>query len=229
MFSFINIHYYYFFQRNLPAVKLAGEKDMGVLIISPNDKGGNLWNPSQKVKQTCDPLTAIQFNGRFCLSHPEVTTLTMGMHEPDHFQQNLAILNNKEYFSAEDQKIKTRMDAPLNSLPGLCTLCNECLPCPEDINIPEVLRHRNLLAGYDMEDFGKYRYNMLEGKGHWFPGTFAFNCTECGDCLPRCPENLKIPQLLFETHKKLFNRTEYMKNKVFFTLARIYNAIKNWF
>ena len=71
-----------------------------------------------------------------------------------------------------------------------------------------------MVEGYDMVDFGKYRYNMLEGKGHWFPGTFASKCTECGDCLPRCPENLEIPRLLKQTHRKLFQITPYLKNKV---------------
>ena len=194
LFSFINLHYYYFFQHNLPAVKLAREMDMGVFIISPNEKGGMLFKPSEKVKNLCQPLAPIVFNGRFCLSHPEITTLSMGMHEPKHFSQNLAILNRENYSNSELSKVKAEMDAPLTKVSGLCTLCQECLPCPENINIPEVLRFRNLIEGYDMLDYGRFRYNMLEGQGHWFPGTFAFHCTECGDCLPRCPENLEYPK-----------------------------------
>jgi predicted aldo/keto reductase-like oxidoreductase len=163
------------------------------------------------------------------LSHAEITTLSMGIHEVDQFPQNLEILNNEDYFSVEDQPIKTRMDAPLAEITGLCTLCNECLPCPEDINIPEVLRFRNLVEGYDMVDFGKYRYNMLEGKGHWFPGTFASKCTECGDCLPRCPENLEIPRLLRQTHRRLFQITPYLKNKVTQFCAGLAKAIVKLF
>jgi len=222
LFSFVNLHYYYFFQRNLPAVELAGKKDLGILIISPNDKGGQLWHPSEKVKSLAAPLTPIQFNGRFCLSQPQVTTLTLGMTEPEHFDQNLAILKGEEHFA----KTKTRMDSPLATISGFCTQCNECLPCPEDINIPEILRFRNLLAGYDMETYGKYRYNMLEGQGHWFPGKFAFHCTECGDCLPRCPEKLQIPALLKQTHKKLFNPYSYIKNKIIQLATSAYKKLK---
>jgi predicted aldo/keto reductase-like oxidoreductase len=214
LFSFVNLHFYYFFQRNLPAVQLAGEKDIGVFIISPNEKGGLLWKPSEKVRQGVKPLTAIQFSGRFCLSHPQVTTLSMGMHEPEHFPQNMEILTGEKYLSPANVEIKAGMDASLAEVSGLCTLCDQCLPCPEDINIPEVLRFRNLLKGFDMMDYGKYRYNMLEGKDHWFPGTFAFNCTECGDCLPRCPENLDIPKLLMETHRQLFDRKAYIKSRI---------------
>ncbi len=215
LFSFVNLHYYYFFQRNLAAVRLAGEKDIGVFIISPNEKGGMLWKPSRKVEEACHPLTAIEFNGRFCLSHPEVTTLSMGIHEPEHFSQNLSILNGEDYTSPTSRVIQEKMDAPLSKISSLCTLCAECLPCPEEINIPEVLRFRNLLQAYEMEDYGKFRYNMFEGEGHWFPGNFASKCTECGDCLPRCPEKLEIPSLLKETHAALFNRKAWFKNQVF--------------
>ena len=204
LFSFVNLHYYYFFQHNLPAVQLAGKKDIGVFIISPNEKGGQLWNPSAKVRELCEPLTAIQFNGRFCLSHPQVATLSMGMHEPKHFDQNLAILSGEKYFSPGDLAIKQGMDVPLQTMTNRCTLCSECLPCPEKINIPEVLRFRNLVVSYDMVDYGKFRYNMLEEFDHWFPGTFASRCTDCGDCLPRCPEKLDIPHLIKETHRKLY-------------------------
>ncbi|MZH02831.1 MAG: aldo/keto reductase [Nitrospinae bacterium] len=213
LFSFVNLHYYYFFQRNLAAVRLAGEKDIGVFIISPNEKGGMLWKPSKKVEETCHPLTAIEFNGRFCLSHPEITTLSMGIHEPEHFSQNLSILNGEDY--TENRAVQEKMDVSLTKISSPCTLCAECLPCSEEINIPEVLRFRNLLKAYEMEDYGKFRYNMFEGEDHWFPGNFASKCTECGDCLPLCPEKLEIPRLLKETHKELFDRKAWLKNQIY--------------
>ena len=214
LFSFVNLHYYYFFQRNIPALQLARKKDIGVFIISPNEKGGLLWKPSKKVEETCHPLTAIEFNGRFCLSHPEITTLSMGIHEPEHFAQNLSILNEEDYASPAMLDIQAKMDISLSNSSSLCTLCEECLPCPEKINIPEVLRFRNLLEAYDMKDYGEFRYNMFEAEGHWFPGNFASKCTECGDCLPRCPEKLEIPKLLKKTHNKLFNRKDWLKKQL---------------
>ena len=214
LFSFVNLHYYYFFQRNIPALQLARKKDIGIFIISPNEKGGLLWKPSKKVEETCHPLTAIEFNGRFCLSHPEITTLSMGIHEPEHFAQNLSILNEADYASPGMLDIQAKMDISLSKISSLCTLCGECLPCPEEINIPEVLRFHNLLEAYNMKDYGEFRYNMFEGEGHWFPGNFASKCTECGDCLPRCPEKLEIPKLLKKTHKKLFNRKDWLKKQL---------------
>lgn len=204
-FDFVNLHYYYFFQRNLPAVALAASKDMGVFIISPNDKGGRLFEPSEKLKNICAPLTPLEFNARFCLSHPEVHTLTFGIDRPEYVDQAPGVLNGGLYLSAADRRIKIEMDRQVEVLGDTyCTGCNACLPCPENINIPEVLRFRNMWKGWDMEGFGKYRYNMLQEKGHWFPGRFASACTECGDCLPRCPVRLPIPALLKQTHEGLY-------------------------
>ena len=229
LFSFVNLHYYYFFQRNLAAVQLAGKKDIGVFIISPNEKGGMLWKPSSIVKETVEPLTAVQFNGRFCLEHPEITTLSMGIHEPEHFPQNLSILNEEKQPSNKEKSIRIQMDVRLNEIKDLCTLCNECLPCPENINIPEVLRFRNLLEAYEMEDYGRFRYNMFEGEGHWFPGNFASRCTQCGDCLPRCPEKLEIPKLLFNTHHRLFDRKAWLKARILEFVSAVYRFLRKFF
>ena len=121
------------------------------------------------------------------------------------------------------------MDVQLNEIKDLCTLCNECLPCPEEINIPEVLRFRNLLQAYDMEDYGRFRYNMFEGEGHWFPGNFASRCTQCGDCLPRCPEKLAIPELLFNTHDRLFDRKAWLKARILEFVTDIYKFFRKFF
>ena len=79
-----------------------------------------------------------------------------------------------------------------------------------------------------MKDYGKFRYNMFEGQGHWFPGNFASKCTECGDCLPRCPEKLEIPKLLFDTHERLFDRTALLKGKLFDLARIIFRVLDNF-
>ncbi len=204
LFSSVNLHYYYFNQRNAPAVALAHERDMGVFIISPTDKGGQLFQPSPKLVDLCQPYRPIDINYRFLLSNPQITTLSLGASTPEELVSNLTLADQDGSLTAAETAILAKLDAQFHTLdPDLCSQCYACLPCPEAINIPEVLRLRNLALAFDLVEFGKNRYGVFENAGHWFPGRKAKNCTECGDCLPRCPSNLPIPDLLLATHNLL--------------------------
>jgi predicted aldo/keto reductase-like oxidoreductase len=215
-FESVNLHYYYINQRNRPAVERARAKDMGVFIISPTDKGGQLFNPPAKLVELCRPWTPIQMNQRWLLSQAEVHTLSLGCARPEEFDAHLEMANREhDPLTPEEQALYARLESAFAALDGTyCNFCHACLPCPEEVHIPEILRLRNLTQALDMADFGKYRYKMFAhkdpqtgertgGANHWFPGTDATFCTDCGDCLPRCPLHLAIPALLRETHDLL--------------------------
>ena len=205
LFEFVELHYYCFFQRNQKAIALAAQKDMGIFIISPADKGGKLYTPPEKLKQLCSPYTPLELNYRFLFGDERITTLSIGAATSEELIEPLKIAdadypltkNEREIFDKLERQLETSLSS------DLCRQCYKCLPCPEAINIPEILRLRNLTVAYDMEDYGKYRYGMLENAGHWFPGKKGDKCTDCGDCLPRCPENLAIPALLRDAHQRL--------------------------
>ncbi|MDA3931024.1 MAG: aldo/keto reductase [Prolixibacteraceae bacterium] len=208
MFDFVNLHYYYFFQRNKAAIDLAETKDMGVFIISPNDKGGQLFNPPQKLVDLMAPNHPIQWNAKFCLSNPAVHTLTFGFPKTSRFDLLDGIMPAQCPLSIADAKIKYKLDEqrlldPYADFEGYC-MKND----PSGLNIPEILRFRMLWKCYDMKDFGLYRYNMFEEKGHWFPGFYATEENLQKVDTSKCSGNIPIVDLLKETHTELYKPKE---------------------
>jgi uncharacterized protein len=212
-FDFISLHYYFFFQRNAPAIAAAADRDLGIFIISPADKGGQLFTPPAQLIDQCAPLSPLAFNYGFLLADPRITTLSLGARTAEDLAVPLAAIagfaadrmEQMEQINPTEQidPIATTLTQAQAALPDLCRQCNACLPCPEAINIPEILRLRTLDLAHGMTDFGQYRYRMFENAGHWFPGRQGSRCTDCGDCLPRCPHGLDIPSLLRETDRRL--------------------------
>ena len=204
MFEFVNLHYYYFFQRNKGAIDLAQSKDMGVFIISPNDKGGQLFNPPQKLKDLTSPATPLQWNARFCLSNPAIHTLSFGLPITKTTNQLDGILPISVPLSPADAKIKSLLDSQILldqyvDYDGF-SMAND----PSGINIPETLRFRKLLKCYDMRSFCEYRYNAFKPGNHWFNGAFPTEENLAKIDMTKCPEGFPIKELLAETHQELY-------------------------
>ena len=204
LFEFVNLHYYYFDQRNLAAVNMAQANDMGVFIISPNDKGGQLFKAPEKVRNATSPLTPIQWNARFCLQNPGVHTLSFGMTESEHFEEMKGIFPFALPWSPLEENIKLRLDSFVNDDPFAGYEGYDLQNDPSEINIPQVLRLRKLWKCYDMKEYAQYRYKIFEQKSHWFPGVFPTRENIAKIDCTKVPSNLPLKEMLAETHRALY-------------------------
>lgn len=210
-FDYVNLHWYYINQANWPAIEAASQRDMGVFIISPSDKGGMLQKPPQKLVDLCAPLSPMVFNNLFCLSHSQVNTLSIGALRPSDFDEHLKTVELLDRADELLPPILVRLEQEAMAVLGeeWVKTWQIGLPTHEEtpglVNIPAILWLRNLALAYDMVEYAKGRYNLLDGASHWFPGSRADRVKELDlrYCLRHSPHAGKIPALLEEADQLL--------------------------
>ncbi len=209
-FDYVNLHYYYIFQRNRAAIDLATKRDMGVFIISPTDKGGKLYSPSPELAELCAPLHPITFNDLWTLSQPGVHTLSLGASKPSDYAEHLdadALLDRADELVTP---IVAKLEAAMEAATGFTSPealswvgVPEHYDAPGNLNMPIMLWLNQLARGWGMTEYGKMRFNMLGGADHWFPGAKADTFKEVDEAelraaLSGSPHAQEIPRRLAE-------------------------------
>ena len=207
-FDYVNLHWYFVNDLNRACIAEAAQRDMGVFIISPNDKGGQLYRPLPKLRALCAPLTPMQFNDLYCLARPEVHTLSLGAARPSDFDEHLQALEFYDRAAEIAAPIERKLREEMERVHGSewCrrwfTRLPEYYEVPGQVNLLEILRIWTYAKPFDLVDWAKFRYNMLGQADHWFPGENAgkFDPSKALDALKSSPFASRLPEILQETH-----------------------------
>ena len=119
----------------------------------------------------------------YVLSQPVVTAVP-GARNVDEMRQTLRYVD-----ASVGEKRSTPLHEELKDwLRGQCVQCQHCLPCPQDIPIPDVILTLEYVEFYSgtrtSEQFNRELYAALPVK--------ASDCIECEVCLERCPFDVDI-------------------------------------
>ena len=151
---------------------LAKEKDVGVLAMKPYSGG---------VIEEAGPAL------RFSLSTPNIIPIP-GSETLERARENWKIFTEGYSLTEKDKEqievLKKEFDRQF------CRRCDYCQPCTEKINIQFVVGLKSVI-----KRFGPHAHEV-----GWMKDLIekARNCSECGECLPRCPYQLPIPDLIKE-------------------------------
>jgi predicted aldo/keto reductase-like oxidoreductase len=158
-------------------LELCAERLVGVVAMKPY-YGGRLLH----VEGRPTGISPVQ-----CLHYvlsQSVATVVPGPRDSKELEQAL------RYESAsEREKAYTPLPEELTErLQGQCVLCKHCLPCPEEISIPDVIARLDYVEHYghgpNHESSSREQYGSMKAKGS--------DCSECGVCLERCPFGVDI-------------------------------------
>ncbi len=210
-FDYVNVHWYFVNDLNWPAIEAAAQRDMGVFIISPNDKGGKLYAPPRKLLELCAPLTPMQFNSLYCLARAQVHTLSCGAARPGDFDDHVAGLKFLDRAAEVVAPIEARLRAEMQRVLGAdwCDRWHEGLPhfaeVPGQVNLVEILRLWTYAKSLDLVDWGRMRYNLLGQADHWFPGerVSKLDRARLPDTVRQSPFADRLPGILDEAHAML--------------------------
>jgi uncharacterized protein len=210
-FAGMLVQYNYLDQHNAPAIAHAAEKGMGVAIMGPV-AGGRLVTPGGTVvdSEGALELKTPELALRYVWNNPGVSTALSGMNNMQQIEDNLAAAGRVEKLDeTESQAIQALFERNQKLADLYCTGCAYCMPCLNDVNIPENFRYMNWYRVWGMEEQAREAYAKLSAKGTWTPwagminGLKAEECLECGECEAKCPQNIHIMDQLKEVAKTL--------------------------
>ena len=207
-FDYVNLHWYFVNDLNRTCVAEAAQRDMGVFIISPNDKGGKLYLELPKMRSLCAPLTPMQFNDLYCLARPEIHTLSLGAAKPSDFDEHIAGLAHYEQAAQAVESIDRRLREEMERVLG-ADWCRrwwaglpEFVAVPGEVNLVEILRIWTYAKPLELTEWAKFRYNMLGNADHWFPGEHVekLDWSRLDEVIRRSPFADRLAGILREAH-----------------------------
>ncbi|MGI6734328.1 MAG: aldo/keto reductase [Anaerovoracaceae bacterium] len=186
-------------QAGVVGLKYAGEKGLPVIIMEPL-KGGKL------VKSLPESVAALwqsfpvkrtpaEWALRWVADFPEVMTILSGMSAVEEVEENIRILENAMpgSLTEEEQNLIRDVSAEYNRLiKASCTACKYCMPCPKEIDIPEVMDRYNQWHIYHSVRESRRQYGFLK------KGSRPTDCIDCKACEEQCPQHLPISDIMRE-------------------------------
>jgi uncharacterized protein len=168
----------------------------GALAVPGPDQVRAIW------ARAATPRPPAAWALRWVWNRPEVTLALSGMNAPEQLEENLAAARDATpgSMTPEELSIVAAVRDVFRSKTRVgCTTCGYCLPCPSGVSIPDVFSAYNTSGMFDTPETAAFVYKMWTvAAGHG-----ADQCANCGECEPKCPQEIPIQEKLEEAHAHL--------------------------
>ncbi|HQE83130.1 MAG TPA: aldo/keto reductase [Candidatus Hydrogenedentes bacterium] len=208
--EFVQIQYNYVnetVQAGTKGLEYAASQGLPVVVMEPL-LGGCLVNPPEPIREIFQnspypERSPVDWALQWLWNHPEIATVLSGMGAMSQVEENLACAGRSGIGALSDEEMETISDAAYafrQLTPVPCTKCGYCMPCPNGVDIPRNLDMYNNVHIFkgNQDSLNRIIYiNFMAKEAR------ADKCTVCNECLPKCPQHIKIPELLPKVHETL--------------------------
>lgn len=197
--------------REVKAEYLYGElakRGIPAVVMEPL-LGGRLSKLSDhlvaRLKQRRPQQSTASWAFRFAGSPPGVLTVLSGMTYLEHLQDNIRTYSPLDPVTDEEKEFLEETAQLMLKYPTIpCNDCKYCMPCPYGLDIPAILLHYNRCVNEGNvpqsrqdENYRRSRRAFLVGYDRSVPKQRQANrCIGCNQCVPHCPQGIRIPQEL---------------------------------
>jgi predicted aldo/keto reductase-like oxidoreductase len=160
-------------------LKVCAKDNIGLVAMKPYAGGRIFAKPIL-------PAQAINY----CLSQKPVATVVPGVKSIKELDETLKFLSADK----QEKDFRPILKDCQEELRGNCVYCNHCLPCPQRIDIGNVLNRIDRAMKQVSEKVNFYYPGRLRLSREHYKGllTKASKCNECGICIKRCPFEVDI-------------------------------------
>jgi len=194
------------FQAGTCGLKYAAARGLAVVVMEPL-RGGCLSKPPDQVaklwKSAPQNRTPVEWALLWVWNQPEVSVALSGMSMMEQVVENVAVADRSgpgTLIPEELALINEVSEAYHGLSPVPCTNCGYCMPCPNGVEIPSIFQMYNEAIMYDDLRIPRLRYGDPAGLKE---EQRADQCTECGECLEACPQEIPITEWLKKAHSLL--------------------------
>lgn len=177
-------------------IDAAHAKGIGTIVMNPIG-GGMFGEGSEVIKKAVEGVlgegvSPIEAAHRYLAADENIDTILCGITKTYDIENTLANYAKGPLSEEQCRDLERAMKGLRPENAGFCTGCRYCMPCPQGIKIPEIMKH--VFTGRYLECLAsaKNPFGWLVAQSDEDRSEYPSKCIKCGKCETQCTQRLKI-------------------------------------
>lgn len=176
-------------------------------VVMEPIRGGGLAKVSDEIQEQLRAVrpddSPATWGFRWVGSHSNILTTLSGMNNMEHLEENVRTFSPLQACTEAENELLARIADQIAGFPTIgCTTCAYCMPCPYGVDIPgnfafynEAVTSKMLpLPESTAADYAERHDAFIRAYREAIPADKrATTCVDCGECLSKCPQQIRIP------------------------------------